>query len=397
MTTIDQGLSEQYLLTIGALLLVGLFASTVARRTFLPRVTILLLLGFGLGSDGVGVIPSWLTSNFQIIADITLLMVGFLLGGKLSRSDFKESTGTVLWISFTSAVVTALAVALGLYLLNVPLEIAVILGCVASATAPAAILDVVTELGVDSPFSKRLLSIVALDDIWALIIFALGMAFLQNVNGQATHDESMLVHASLEIFGSILLGFLMGLPAAYLTGRAKPGQPMLTEAIGIVFICGGVSMWLDMSYLITSIVLGATIVNLAQHHEYPFHAIEDIESPFMVIFFILAGASLELDALMNLGLIGSAFILLRIMGKYLGAKLGGRLSHADSATRQWMGIALLPQAGVAIGMALVASHTFHEHSQTLLTIAISSTIFFEIIGPIGTRLAIQGANHIKQK
>lgn len=388
--------SAQYLLTIGGLLLVGLLASSVAKRTFLPRVTLLLVFGALMGHDGFNIIPAWLSEHFTLVADLTLLMVGFLLGGKITRDSLQESAGQVLWISITAALITAALVTSGLYLLGVTLEVAIILGCVASATAPAAILDVINELNVDTPFSRRLLSVVALDDIWALILFALGMAIAQNINGSA-QESLFLLHAAKEIFGSILLGLCMGLPAAYLTGRAKPGQPILTEAVGIVFICGGLSMWMELSYLITSIVTGATIANLAKHHDYPFHAIEDIESPFMVVFFILAGASLEWNALMAMGLVGSAFILLRIIGKYLGSKLGGQISHADVKTQQWMGIALLPQAGVAIGMALVASHAFTEHSQMLLTIAISSTVFFEIIGPIGTRLAILGANHIKQK
>jgi len=184
---------------------------------------------------------------------------------------------------------------------------------------------------------------------------------------------------------------LIGLPAAYLTGRVKQGQPILTEALGIVFVCGGLAIWLGVSFLIASMVMGAIIANLAKHHEYSFHAIEGIEWPFMVIFFVLAGASLELSALKNIGLIGVAYILLRATGKYLGAKIGSQFSRAEKSTKRWIGLALLPQAGVAIGMALVASNQFPEYRQVLLSIVISSTVFFEIIGPVFTRMAIQRA------
>ena len=188
--------------------------------------------------------------------------------------------------------------------------------------------------------------------------------------------------------GAVLLGALLGPPAAFLTGRLKPGKPILLEAIGLVFVCGGLAMHFEVSYLIAAMVLGAVVANFARHHTYPFHAIENVESIFLVIFFVLAGASLELASVMELSMLGMVYIIARAAGKILGASVGGHISHADSGTRTWMGWALLPQAGVAIGMALVASSMFPEYRQTLLTIVISSTIFFEIVGPVFTRIAL---------
>ena len=150
---------------------------------------------------------------------------------------------------------------------------------------------------------------------------------------------------------------------------------------------------LDVSFLIASIVMGAVIANFAKHHEYPFHAIEGVEWPFMVIFFVLAGASLELSAVSEIGFIGIVYILCRATGKYLGVMLGSHCGKAGKETKRWMGIALLPQAGVAIGMALVASEHFPGYRQTLLSVIISTTIFFEIIGPVLTRMALQRARN----
>ena len=133
--------------------------------------------------------------------------------------------------------------------------------------------------------------------------------------------------------------------------------------------------------------------NFAKHHEYPFHAIEGIESQFLIVFFILAGASLDFKAVAEIGLIGIIYILLRSSGKIIGARIGGQLSQSDQHTKDWMGVALLPQAGVAIGMALVAANYFPEYRQTLLSVVISSTVFFEIIGPVFTRLALNRASH----
>lgn len=381
-------ISSQFLLTLGIILLVGLLFSTVAERSFLPRATLLLIFGVVIGEGSLDLIPNLFSDRFELIADITLLMVGFLLGGKLTASSLRDHSVKTFAISFSAAVIPASIVCLGMLALGIAVEIAVLLGCFAAATAPAAVFDVVDESGVKNRFSELLLMIVVLDDVWALLLFGVGMAIVTSLNGMAG-DTSFAMLVSRELLGAVLLGLVIGLPAAYLTGRVKPGKPVLSEALGIVFLCGGLAMWLDVSYLVASIVMGAVITNLARHHDYPFHAIEGIESLFMVVFFVLAGASLEIDALTAVGAIGVVYILCRALGKYLGAWIGGMLSRADSSNRNWIGVALLPQAGVAIGMALVASNRFPEYRQVMLPVVIASTVIFEIVGPVFTRFAIR--------
>jgi len=379
--------SAEFLITIGGILLLGLLTNALGQRTFLPRVTLLLIFGTLIGKDFLNIIPAIFAERFEIIANIALVMIGFLLGGRLTFRSLKQTANSVFWISISAAIFTAVIVGLGLYVIGTPKEIAILLGCIASATAPAAIYDVTMEKKGQSRFRNLLLSVVTIDDVWALILFSAGIAIVTSLNGGGI-DASSLGLAGKEIGGSILLGIAVGLPAAILTGRLKQGQPILTEALAIVFICGGLAIWLELSYLITSIVTGAVIANIAKHHEYPFHAVEGIEWPFMVIFFVLAGASLEINSVMEAGMIGIVYIVCRIAGKILGARLGSHCCQTEEAIKKWMGIALLPQAGVAIGMALVAGNHFPEHRQVLLSIVISSTVFFEIIGPVLTRVAI---------
>lgn len=395
--------SAQFLLTLGGILLLGLITSTMAERTVLPRVTLLLIFGLVIGHEGFNIIPLEFSNHFDLIAEITLLMVGFLLGGKLTLDSLKESAGDVFWISICAAFVTAGLVSILLITIGIPIDIAIILGCIASATAPTAILDVTAEakkqLGFkpqQERFTNTLLSIVAIDDVWALLLFAVGLSTAKTLNGGGA-DTLFFAFAAWEIFGALGLGIAIGIPAAYLTGRAKLGQPMIIEALGIVFICGGLAIWLEVSYLIAAMTVGATIANLAKHHDYPFHAIENIESPFMVVFFVLAGASLDLGSIEQLGLMGALYILGRSLGKYLGARIGSQISGSTRVTKKWMGLALLPQAGVPIGMALVAANQFPEHRQVLLSVVISSTVLFDIIGPILTRLAISRAGVIDSK
>ena len=380
--------SSQFLIALGGILLLGLVTSALGRFTFLPRVTLLLIFGAIIGKEVLDIIPPVFSDRFEIIANMSLLMVGFLLGGKLTRKTLKHSVKKVLWISISAAIVTTLFVSFGLIWAGVALEIAILLGCIASATAPAAILDVFIETEKKSPFSNLLLSIVALDDAWALILFGIGISVVTSLNGQEQNLPLLYITAK-EIGGAVLLGLLIGLPAAFLTGRIKQGQPMLTEALGLVFICGGIALWLDISFLIASMVMGEVIANLAKHHDYPFHAIEGIEWPFMIVFFVLAGASLELNMMKEIGFIGIVYILSRTSGKLIGARIGSHVSKTNPATKRWIGAALLPQAGVAIGMALITANHFPEYRQVIISVVISSTVFFEIIGPIFTRLALR--------
>jgi Kef-type K+ transport system membrane component KefB len=380
--------AAEFLTAIGAILLLGLATDSLGRRTILPRVTLLLAFGIIVGDEVLGLIPANLSSRFEIITDLALLMIGFLLGGKLTLKSLKTAGRQLLWISISAALGTTVLVILALAAIGMPLEIAILLGCIAAATAPAATVDTVLASGSKSRFSSLLLTIVAIDDVWALFLFSLGLALVSMLGGMQGVSASLL-GATYEIGGALLLGGLIGLPAAYLTGRLKPGQPMLTEALGLVFTCGGAAIWLEVSFLIATMTMGAVITNLARHHDYPFHEIENIEWPFMVVFFVLAGASLEIGMLAELGLAGAVYLLARTGGKILGAWVGARASHADKEVRRWMGVALLPQAGVAIGMALLTANRFPQYQQTILSIAISTTVLFELFGPVFTRMALR--------
>lgn len=388
--------TAQFLLAVGGILLLGLLTSAIGRRTSLPRVTLLLLFGVCIGGNGFDLIPPAINAWFELVANLALLLVGFLLGGQLTRKHLATATGEVFWFSLIAALVTALLVGGVLVLVGAPLAVAILLGCIAAATDAVAVVDVVSELGDRNRFGKVLLAVVALDDVWALVLFSVGAALVTAMAG-AEGGAGFLMTAVWEIGGAVALGLALGLPGAYLTGRVRKGEPILTEAMALVLLCGGIALWLEVSHLIAAMTMGAAIANLARHHKYPFHAIEGIEQPLLVVFFVLAGAALEWEAVLGLGALGVAYLASRVVGKCLGAWLGGIPAGADAQTRLWMGPALLPQAGVAIGMALVASTAFPEHGQLLLSLAISSTIVFEITGPVFTRLAMARAGHAEQQ
>jgi Kef-type K+ transport system membrane component KefB len=375
------------LITLGALFLLGLFTDLLGRRTFLPRVTLLLLAGFAIGPSGLNLLPDFQEDWFPVVTNIALSMVGFLLGHHMTGSSFQRHGRMVLWISIGAVLATAMTVFIGLLLLGIRPEIALILAGIALATDPAATIDVIRELRAKGEFSRTLENIVAIDDVWGLIIFSVLLAIAQTLSGQETGWD-MLLLGGWEIGGAMLLGLVLGFPMAYVTGRIKPGEPTQAEALGLVLLCGGLAVFLHVSFILAGMVLGATVANFAAHHRRPFTAIEGIEWPFMILFFILAGASLDLNALVATSLLGVAYILLRLIGRVIGAWGGGILGGAPPHIRRWMGMALWPQAGVALGMALLASQHLPELKEVILPIAIGSTIIFELVGPVMTRKAL---------
>jgi Kef-type K+ transport system membrane component KefB len=386
----DHGMSANYqiLIALGSILLLGLAADAIGRYSIFPRVTLLLVFGIIVGNQVLDLIPVELTSQFDMIANITLMIIGFLLGAQISPEMLKKTVRKIVAISLFAALGTTLLVFVALLLIGVPVEVAILLGCISAATAPAATVDTVRESGLETGFTRLLLSVVALDDVWALMLFSLGITlttFLQQSDGLL----GPLMAGSWEIGGALLLGVAIGWPAAYLTGRIKPGRPILAEALGLVLFCGGLALWLGVSYLIASMTMGAVIRALARHHEHAFHEIKNVEWPFMVIFFVLAGASLDVSAALEIGLLGTIYIFARVVGKITGAAIGSKYSGAGDDVQHWMGFALLPQAGVAIGMALVAVSTFPEYRPIILPLVICTTVIFELFGPVCTRLAIK--------
>jgi Kef-type K+ transport system membrane component KefB len=375
------------LLALGALLIVGLATDEIGRRTRLPRVTLLILFGLAVGPAGLDLLPTQLQDWYAFLASVALTMVAFLLGGRLSLEALQSHGKAILVVSLVVVVLTAMLVGVGLIAIGVPLILALLLAGIATATAPAATQDVVKQARAKGPFTETLLGIVAVDDAWGLIVFSLLLVAARAITGES--GLVVLQHGLWDLGGALIVGAVVGFPAAFLTGRLQPGEPIQAEALGVVFLCAGLALWLEVSFLLSGMTAGMIVANLAAHHNRPFHEIEHIEWPFMILFFVLAGASLEVEELRVIGPISIAYIALRTLGRVSGGWLGGVLADVPVLYRRWLGLALIPQAGVALGMALVGGQYFPDLAETLLAITIGSAIVFEIFGPILTLVAVR--------
>lgn len=376
---------------LGGLLLLGLLAEWTASKLPIPRVSVLIVLGVAVGPIGFDLLPEAREQWFPLVSAVALVMVGFLIGGEFTSDRLRELGARSAVVALVQAVATAVVVAGGLLAIGVEARLALPLAGVATATAPAAVVGVVQESGRRGPFSRLLLAIVAIDDAIALIVFSLLLATVGLLGGVGGSGADPLWTALQEIGGGIALGAALGVPAAFLTGRLQPGRPVLEETLGLVLLCAGLGVWLEVSYLLAAVVMGTVVANLASHHERPFREIEGVEWPFLVVFFLLAGATLELSALTAVGVVGAAYLLLRTLGKLGGAWVGMRLVGASRSNARWLGVALLPQAGVALGLALLAEQQLPDVGRDVLAIVVGATVVFELVGPFGTRLALQRA------
>ncbi|MCG6883851.1 MAG: cation:proton antiporter [Silicimonas sp.] len=373
------------LIALGVLFLGGLAADRIGRVTRLPRVTILLLLGLVVGQSGLGLLPEAAKGWFESISVVALTMVAFLLGGDLTRENLASHGRAIFTISLLVVGGTTVFVWAGLSFLGVEPGLALLLGAIATATAPAAIADVIRQSGVRNSFSETITGIVAIDDVWGLIVFSVCLALVH----QSEHWAGPILSAVHEIGGAVLLGLVVGGPAAFLTGRLKPGEPQQIEALGIILLTAGLALWLEVSFLIAGMTAGALIANLARHHDYAFNEIERIEVPFMLLFFLLAGASLEFAALASVGWIAAAYVALRVAARVVFGELGARLGRVPRIERHLYGPALLPQAGVAVGMALVAAETLPVWEAQIVSLVIAATVVFELVGPPITLAALR--------
>ncbi|MFB9149216.1 cation:proton antiporter [Roseovarius ramblicola] len=379
------------LIALGVLFLVGLAADAVGRRTRLPRVTLLLICGIAAGGAGLDLIPQDLKSLYDLLSVTALTMVAFVLGNTLTGETLHRHGRAILSISIVVVLATVALVAAGLWLLGVPAPVAIILGAIATATDPAATQDALRQSGARGAFPDLVRGIVAVDDAWGVLVFALAVAVAGGFAGGVA--LSHLGHALWEIAGALGLGLLVGVPAAHLTGRLAPGEPQLTEALGVVFLTAGLAQVAEVSFLLAGMAAGAVIANRAHHHERAFHEIAHIQWPFMILFFVLAGASLDTGRIAGFGMVGAAYVALRIAARMAGGWIGGTLAGTPATHRPWYGVALLPQAGVAVGMALIAAREFPDQADLILGLTVATTVIFEAIGPLATLVAARRAGN----
>ena len=387
------------LLTLGALFLIGLCADLVGRSTPMPRITVLLVSGVMIGPGGFGFVPLVFVEEwFPTLTQVALAMVGFLMGQKLTLGSLRRHGSEVVSLALFKVMGVILVVSSATYVITQDLALSLVVGGIAAPSAPTATFDVVHEMGSKGVFTDNLLNVVAIDDAIGLVLFSILLSVALLIDN-GSFAPAMAIDGFINFFGSLVLGTLLGIPMAYLTGRLnfgqREGEPIQTEAIGFVLACAGAAVIMGLSPILAAMAMGSVVASLAKHHQRPFHAIEGIEWPFMILFFVLAGASLQLEEINQMGWLVLVYIVARGAGIYFGTFSGAIVANSNPSTRRWMGLAMMPQAGVALGMALMASQALPGRSELILALVLSTTIILELFSPLLTRYVLRRVETIQ--
>ncbi len=389
------------LLYLGVIFVLGALTEWSSPKLHLSKVVGYMVVGLVIAPGTFGLFPHSFVVDVHIIIDLSLALISVLVGASLKRSELLDKTRQIFSVTLFEALFAFLVVTGGFFLLagwvfpgvQEPLVIALLLGGIASASAPAATLAIIQELHAYGRFSKILLAVVAADDAMALILFAFAMTLSSTLLGSGSIDYSSLLQALYVIVGSIIIGLLAGVLTTWFERLFSHHKGMETIAtLGTVFITYSVSGKLGLEPLLATLVMGMVLANLSKDFDLVEKEIDNhiIEIVFM-LFFILSAMHLDLSALLALPLAVITYLLLRMIGKIGGAYFGARVSGCDRSIQQYLGLGLFPQAGVAIGLALsIQDHSgFEAFAPMILNIIIATTIVHEFIGPFLTRYALE--------
>ena len=412
----------QMLLSLSLALFAGLMLSRLAKMVKLPAVTAYLVAGIVMGPYLLGQVY-WPGAdihlgfchddfeNYKLLSDVALGFIAFAIGNEFRLATLKKTGRQATVIGIVQAVATTLlvdAALIGLHFLMpevLPLPVAVVLGAVASATAPAATLMVVRQYKAKGPLTDILLPIVALDDAVGLMLFAVSFGVAKALINGEINPLSVILEPILEVVLSLVLGALMGFlfhfSERFFHSRSKRmamsvSFVLLTVALSMIeFKVGGVHV--AFSSLLVCMMMGTIFCNVCDLSEELMERVERWSTPLLVLFFVISGAELELSVFRSgaVVLIGVVYILFRSCGKYFGAGLSARAVKCEPQITKYLGITLLPQAGVALGMAIKAEAGLGEIGAMVANITLFSVLIYELVGPYLTKLALIAAGEIR--
>ncbi len=389
------------ILSLGIIFISGFLILRFINKVRLPAITGDLILGIIIGEEFLNLVSRHLLSASGVISNIVLGLIAFSIGRNFLVDRFRKIGKNVFLISIFEALGTWIVVTVAFhFLLKQPFYLSLIFGAIASATAPAATVMVIREYRAQGLFTNVLLGVVAIDDAWCLMIFSLSLALARtlalHLGGTLLLFEALL-KGILEIFGAIGVGIALGFIFSGLSTLVRTQAGLTLYTLGFLLLSIGIALHLHLSILLTAMVLGATVVNLLKEEERFFASLKSIEYPLYLLFFVLAGANLELVSLKHVGILGAFYLVTRVVGKIIGARIGAIISRSPKNIQHYIGFGLIPQAGVALGVALIAKANFQRVGGLIMDTIIGTTVVYELVGPIVTKWALSRAGDIKKK
>ena len=377
-------------------MLAGLLATRLTKLVKLPNVTAYLLAGVLVGPYVLKLMNAETVASMHVITEAALGFIAFSIGDQFKKSSLAAIGTPALIITILESAGAVTVTLLVLFVLGFDPIVAVMLGALSASTAPAATLLIVRQYKTSGPLTNMLLPVVAADDASGLIAYSICVNIaLMMVN----HEPFSLTHTILlpllQIVLALLIGFALGIMLAILHRYFKSHTNRMALIIAFVFIALGIADHFGLSNLLMCMALGAAYVNLFNDGEKILAYIDDWTYPLFMLFFVLSGASLNVTTIAKVGVLGLLYLLTRFGGKFLGSWLGGEITKQPAVVKNNIGWALMPQAGVAIGMAtMVLQQLPLEYGQQIQTVILAATLVYEIIGPIATKMALKRAGEI---
>lgn len=389
--------SQSILLSLGAAIAIGLLFNRVVKKLGLPNVTGYLVAGVIIGPSCLQIIPDTWVHSLTLLVNVALGFIAFSIGGEFRFSKIKTIGKSVLIITMMQALFTTLLVDLVL----APIfgaGVAICLGAIATATAPAATLMVIRQYNAKGPVSDILMPVVALDDAVGLVVFSVSISIAKIMfSGAAVNVGAMLLEPLLEIVLSLAAGAAIGGLLTLCLGFFHSRSNRLTAIIGAVFIGTAAAEIFHLSSLLLCMSIGAMMTNLYRDSDKMIDITEHWTPVVMLLFFVISGAELDLMVIPTVGLLGILYLVARSLGKYFGALLGSKMVNADKNIQKYLGVALLPQAGVAIGMSQIVVATLpEEYGTKIRAVVLCATLVYELVGPLLTKLVLTKAGEIKK-
>ncbi|MDD4781318.1 MAG: cation:proton antiporter [Tissierellia bacterium] len=383
---------------VGIIILAGMIVARLAAKFKLPDVTGYLIAGILIGPSILNLVPKDVGSSLTIISEAALGFIAYSIGSEINFKDLKRVGKTLIIITLFEALLPVLLVSLSMiYIFKQPVSFSIVIGAIAAATAPAATIMIIRQYKAKGPVVDTLLPVVAMDDGVAIIAF--GIAFTVAKNLVNSSGQFSLVQALLlpiwEIVLALIIGFIIGLILCYFIPRVKGEDELLSAVIISIFISIGIAVLFNVSTLLVCMMIGITVSNLSHNSIRALGIINRITPPIFIAFFTLSGVELDLGILKYAGLLGIGYVVVRAIGKTLGAYIGAKISNSNEMVQKYLGFTLLPQAGVAIGLSMVAQTVMPELGSTIRTIILASTVIYELIGPVIAKTALVKAGEIK--
>jgi Kef-type K+ transport system membrane component KefB len=372
------------LTSLGIILLIALMAGHAVKWLRIPEVTGYLLAGVALGPSVMGWITPENLSALEVLSEVALGLILFSIGTVFELERFMRVFQSLSRIVLWEASLTAVVVALGLIAAGQNWHVAVLLGTMAMETAAASTLMVMREYNSQGPITELLTGLFALDNLLCLVAFSAVVAAIQMSLGTNTLFET-LFPLVWQIVGSSAVGYVIGFLLSIWSPQVIEHGEQLILLAGCVLLGVGVANALGLSPMVTNLAMGATMVNLSRHSRNLFSALSHTDPPLYAIFFVLAGAELDLSLLKSIGAAGSVYVLGRICGKFAGVSLGAHSAALAPAITSHLRLGVFAQAGLAVGLTTVVSRRLPDLAPQVTAIVISAVMLFELVGPLTVR------------